>query len=77
MGEICPYCLTNEAINRCSACKEQSYCSKECQKKHWVVHRVDCLRRRNEPVSEDFIKKAENGRDILQMVHSAIKNNFR
>jgi len=27
----------------CSKCKQQNYCSKECQKKHWKSHKAVCV----------------------------------
>ncbi|KAI5479842.1 hypothetical protein MNV49_002654 [Pseudohyphozyma bogoriensis] len=31
-----------EGVKRCSACCLVSYCSKECQMKHWKTHKKDC-----------------------------------
>ena len=28
--------------NRCSNCKTLAYCSRECQKEHWKVHKLEC-----------------------------------
>ena len=33
-----------EAANRCTACRVANYCSAECQRTHWTVHRVECAR---------------------------------
>ncbi|KAJ6603582.1 hypothetical protein DFH09DRAFT_394915 [Mycena vulgaris] len=30
------------ATNRCSACKNVSYCSQECQRRDWKTHKVQC-----------------------------------
>lgn len=32
----------NEGKHLCSGCAEESYCSKECQKSHWVTHKSEC-----------------------------------
>jgi radical SAM protein with 4Fe4S-binding SPASM domain len=29
-------------LRQCSACKKVYYCSAECQKAHWKVHKADC-----------------------------------
>lgn len=31
-----------QRLMACSKCKETSYCSKECQKNHWGVHKKSC-----------------------------------
>ena len=37
----CPMCK-KVAENKCTACKEVFYCSRECQKKHWKTHKIEC-----------------------------------
>lgn len=39
----CVMCL-KEATKQCSGCHAFWYCSKECQRKHWKAHKVDCGR---------------------------------
>ncbi|KAI0067092.1 hypothetical protein BV25DRAFT_1868112 [Artomyces pyxidatus] len=36
------WCCPKEGTLRCKACTLVSYCSKECQVKHWKVHKQDC-----------------------------------
>ncbi|OJA20467.1 hypothetical protein AZE42_04908 [Rhizopogon vesiculosus] len=37
-SKVCP----KQGTKACSACKLVSYCSKECQKNHWRIHKDDC-----------------------------------
>jgi len=30
---------------RCAACKNSCYCSPECQKKHWAIHKAVCAKK--------------------------------
>eukprot|EP00978_Attheya_sp_CCMP212_P010272 scaffold24741_cov53-Attheya_sp.AAC.1 len=49
----CVYCgiTSSEKLRMCSRCKTISYCSRECQKSHWKVHKKECVKRENEPKS--------------------------
>lgn len=42
----CIYCgafqRATEKHNQCSRCSNALYCSKECQKKHWKIHKLEC-----------------------------------
>jgi len=39
----CLYCLTEvEGSQGCSRCGTAHYCGKECQVKHWPVHKNSC-----------------------------------
>ena len=40
--EKCFVCGRNENVKRCSQCKCAKYCSKRCQKEHWVQHEQIC-----------------------------------
>ncbi|KAI0068099.1 hypothetical protein BV25DRAFT_1818467 [Artomyces pyxidatus] len=44
-GPQCIKCLpaTMTTLRRCTACKVSFYCSRECQKKDWAKHRVNCI----------------------------------
>ncbi|KAH0550734.1 histone-lysine N-methyltransferase SMYD3 [Cotesia glomerata] len=40
--ERCDYCFNSGKISRCSGCQFVYYCSKNCQKKGWLIHKVEC-----------------------------------
>lgn len=35
-------CLKSNCIKRCSRCREVFYCSSDCQKEHWTMHKHNC-----------------------------------
>lgn len=37
----CPVCK-KVAENKCTGCKKVFYCTRECQKKHWKMHKTEC-----------------------------------
>lgn len=40
----CAFCaVTRGTFQWCGRCKKAQYCSKECQRVHWVAHRIECL----------------------------------
>merc|ERR1712061_64037 len=40
----CEACRDDDAKKKCSSCKSAQYCSQECQKLHWFVHKKHCER---------------------------------
>lgn len=38
----CDYCYPS--MMKCSACKKERYCSPECQKSHWKIHKKVCCK---------------------------------
>lgn len=42
--ETCSKCkLTKDTLKRCSRCRSVKYCSVECQRSDWTVHKTSCL----------------------------------
>lgn len=56
-----PEC-SNQGKLRCSACASISYCSSDCQKKHWPVHKLVCKSLKTvSPSKENTKVKSSNG----------------
>jgi len=58
----CLCCLkVVKGSSRCSKCRTALYCSRECQVKHWPVHKNSCQDSNNtENSNEKLSMKAEN-----------------
>ena len=41
-GTYCQTCLKRNNLKYCSKCKRITYCSAECQKKDWPIHKKSC-----------------------------------
>jgi len=44
-GTLCSYCQSqgkSVSYKICSQCRNALYCSRDCQKKHWKVHKREC-----------------------------------
>ena len=44
ISRICATCHKPDAKNRCGTCKAVYYCSRNCQKNHWLKHKELCKR---------------------------------
>lgn len=42
--KACARCSKSSCKTRCSNCKAVYYCSTDCQKAHWSIHKVNCTR---------------------------------
>lgn len=40
--ERCDYCLSGDKVLKCSSCQYVYYCGRECQKKAWLQHKIEC-----------------------------------
>ena len=58
----CLYCLQKvEGSSRCSKCRTALYCNRDCQEKHWPVHKNICIDSNNtESSDEKLAMKADN-----------------
>jgi hypothetical protein len=41
--KLCVYC-DKPAAQKCARCRAARYCSRGCQRQHWRVHKLHCLR---------------------------------
>lgn len=57
----CLCCLIEvEGSKRCSQCETAIYCGKECQLKHWPVHKNSCQESNSDISTLKLIRKADN-----------------
>lgn len=51
----CWQCGHTEHLSKCVQCKVAKYCSKECQRTHWKLHKNECTTHTNTIMSWPFI----------------------
>jgi len=67
----CAHCMKISGNKQtiCSGCKQEVFCSKECIKAEWDVHRVECYRVQGKEVTPMILAKAKALQDArLRMV---------
>ena len=57
----CAHCtkISGNKQTICSGCKQEVFCSKECLKAEWDVHRVECYRVQGKEVTPTILAKAK------------------
>lgn len=69
-GQCCDMCFTQGGdLQRCSKCKFARYCDRQCQKKDWKEHKIECERilRVSPNVPTDLVRLMAR---IMQKKHS-------
>jgi hypothetical protein len=62
----CVCCSQHVALSSCSRCGTVTYCSKECQRKHWCTHRRSCIGAYTRSVvPRSDLPRAETAAEIL------------
>lgn len=57
------------SLKLCSKCKSIHYCSRDCQKDHWKVHKKDCAANANANTGATFsTSSARNEREPLEVI---------
>lgn len=60
----CMFCYKmSTKMMRCSKCGTATYCNKECQSKHWKIHKLTCLDR-----EDDIIEYLESMSKFLNNI---------
>jgi len=74
----CLYCLqVVEGCSRCSKCRTALYCNRDCQEKHWPVHKNICIDSNNtEDSIEKLFMKAENHSKQGNCIHIYISKRY-
>jgi hypothetical protein len=72
---ICLCCLKEvEGLLGCSRCGTARYCGKECQAKHWPVHKNSCQDSNDTEDSNEKLEiKADNHSNQGNIIHINIK----
>jgi hypothetical protein len=70
-------CVVCQKINAhlCARCRSTAYCGKECQKKHWLIHKTYCKKTKaseqlisNNPLTELQLLKPELWKNVLKEI---------
>ena len=74
----CAQCTKSNAPKRCTRCKIVSYCSRECQVKHWKeVHRKSCLQAESRTLwkalhtNDGFLVTAQECNELARVLDEA------
>jgi len=64
-SKLCAECglVSDERCKKCTPCNTVSYCSVDCQRKHWPVHEPDCLRAQGKAVPKKVAAKAKRKKE--------------
>lgn len=71
---VCYYCMKLMKVPMyCSKCSSVTYCSRDCQKKHWSFHKIECGKFPTINITNKYIEDVLSCWDILRaMVDMAI-----
>mmetsp|Transcript_35063 Transcript_35063/g.56125 ORF Transcript_35063/g.56125 Transcript_35063/m.56125 type:complete len:158 (+) Transcript_35063:43-516(+) len=68
MATPCVMCLA-PASKQCSGCRSFWYCTRECQRKHWVNHKHECGQVKNAPQHpEDLAEQERQFHTVTEIV---------
>jgi len=59
----------------CKRCEVALYCSTECQKAHWAVHKEVCVEPPQDPPQDDFRIPSKEVEPMIKELRKRIKNN--
>ena len=68
----CENCKTEkEKLLNCAACKKVFYCSIDCQKDNWKIHKKKCTFKKPKPKTDEYEIKEEIGQGNFTKIHLA------
>ncbi|KAJ7068732.1 hypothetical protein C8F01DRAFT_1119132 [Mycena amicta] len=62
----CLVCRKGGKLRQCAGCKTVQYCSRECQRSHWPLHKAHCSK--SKEYSEDFAALRSNNPEYAKEV---------
>eukprot|EP00933_Yihiella_yeosuensis_P019522 TRINITY_DN15808_c0_g1_i1.p1 TRINITY_DN15808_c0_g1~~TRINITY_DN15808_c0_g1_i1.p1 ORF type:complete len:180 (+),score=30.53 TRINITY_DN15808_c0_g1_i1:40-540(+) len=65
----CVMCLA-PATKMCSGCRSHWYCTRECQRKHWISHKDDCGKSTQQPKRDTTEKLREEIAERERQFHA-------
>ena len=70
--KTCVQCGKAGAEKTCSACKVESYCSIDCQKKAWKLHKPLCKKpeEREEDGGKEYILTKEDQDSLINIIRT-------
>ena len=69
--DACSYCNTiTSSLRKCSGCHKVKYCNKDCQHKHWIMHKFEC-----DHTSKFSSERVKNSEDVRKSTEFKVDEN--
>jgi len=58
-----------ESFSKCGNCKNRRYCSEECQRADWKIHKQECIKKEKNKVESEKEQLVEKSREFQSFNH--------